>query len=69
MLAETLFGVRNELIVAGILGGFAILASVSAYAAQRWAFRCHAELKRMNELLERALAPRGPSYLDEDTRF
>jgi len=49
--SPTLFGIRNELIVAFVLGGFAILACISAYAAQRWAHKCYLELKQMNETL------------------
>ena len=67
----TMFGIRNEFIVAFVLGGFAILACVSAYAAQRWAHRCYIELKQMNERLaamqgEGALKPPElpASYLD-----
>ncbi|MCB9934413.1 MAG: hypothetical protein H6840_01880 [Planctomycetes bacterium] len=69
--SPTLFGIRNELIVAFVLGGFAILACVSAYAAQRWAHKCYLELKQMNETLAamKSDAPFKPaerpaSYLD-----
>lgn len=71
---ETLFGVRNDLIVAGVLAGFFILAAVSAFAAQRWAQRCFQELKRLNENIEAlrrentGLAPteRPASYLEDE---
>ena len=69
--APSIFGVRNEFIVAFVLGGFAILACVSAYAAQRWAHRCYVELKQINERLGKIQGddlPRSPevpaSYLD-----
>ena len=69
--SPTMFGIRNEFIVAFVLGGFAILACVSAYAAQRWAHRCYIELKQINEKLgttQGDQALKGPelpaSYLD-----
>src|SRR5690606_6542081 len=49
--SPSLVGIRNELIVAFVLGGYAILACSSAYAPQRWAHKCYLELKRMNETL------------------
>lgn len=70
---HTLFGIRGELIVAVILGGFAILACISAYAAQRWAHQCHLELKKLNLNIEKMQKEQGGltppervgSYLDE----
>lgn len=69
----TIFGIPNQLVVGAILGGLAILACVSAYAAQRWAHRCYLELKQMNETLVEMKTgspfdpPRGPSsYLDSN---
>ncbi|MBK8206702.1 MAG: hypothetical protein IPK87_07875 [Planctomycetes bacterium] len=71
--SHRLFGIRSELIVAVILGGFAILACISAYAAQRWAHQCHVELKKLNASLEKMQKEQGGitppervgSYLDE----
>ena len=67
----TIFGLPNQLVVAAVLGGFGILACVSAYAAQRWAHRCYIELKQINEKLgttQGDQALKGPelpaSYLD-----
>lgn len=73
---ETLFGIRNDLIVAGVLAGFFILAAVSAFAAQRWAQRCFQELRRLNENIEAmrrdnsSITPRErpASYLEDETR-
>lgn len=71
---ETLFGFRNDVIVAVIVGGLFILTALSAFAAQRWAHRCFVELKAIRENLaalrgvDQPLQP-GPgpgSYLDED---
>ena len=69
----TIFGLPNQLVVAAVLGGFGILAGVSAYAAQRWAHRCYIELKKMNETLAEMKSgspfdpPPGPSsYLDSN---
>lgn len=70
----TFLGIPNQLLVAFVLGGFGILACVSAYAAQRWAHRCYLELKKMNEKLEKlhpndsglAPPPKPVSYLDDE---
>ena len=72
--SPSILGIPNLLLVAFVLGGFGILACVSAYAAQRWAHRCYLELKKMNEKLDTlnpddgALSPppRPSSYLDEE---
>ncbi len=72
--SHRLFGIRSELIVAVILGGFAILACISAYAAQRWAHQCHVELKKLNANIEKMQKEQGGirppervgSYLDEE---
>jgi hypothetical protein len=71
---ETLFGFRNDVIVAAVIGGLFVLAAVSAFAAQRWAQRCHVELKAIRETLAemkqagQGMSPQsGPdSYLDSD---
>jgi hypothetical protein len=69
----TFLGIPNQLLVAMILGGFGILACISAYAAQRWAHRCYLELQKMNESLDDMKSgthlgpPPGPSsYLDSN---
>ncbi|MCB9893630.1 MAG: hypothetical protein H6839_04200 [Planctomycetes bacterium] len=71
--SPTMFGIRNEIIVAFVLGGFAILACISAYSAQRWAHRCYVELKQINEKLGAMNADQGlprpdlpASYLDRN---
>ena len=74
--SPTFLGIPNLLLVAFVLGGFGILACVSAYAAQRWAHRCYLELKKMNETLDRlhpddsglAPPPKPASYLDDEER-
>ncbi|MBX3473048.1 MAG: hypothetical protein KF754_01540 [Planctomycetes bacterium] len=73
---QTLFGFRNDVLVAAIIGGLFILAAISAFAAQRWAHRCYVELKAIRESLAElkksgtgVAPPSGPgSYLDEDQR-
>lgn len=67
----TIFGLPNQLVVAAVLGGLAILACLSAYAAQRWAHQCYLELKKMNETLGELksdspfkASERPSSYLD-----
>lgn len=71
---DTLFGFRNEFVVAAIIAGLFVLAAISAFAAQRWAHRCFVELKAIRETLAemkkagQGISPQaGPdSYLDDD---
>lgn len=74
--SPTFLGIPNLLVVAAVLGGFGILACISAYAEQSWAYKCYLELKKMNETLDRlhpddsglAPPPKPASYLDDEDR-